>query len=262
MSDEPLEPGLEPPEGGQPLEQPVPEGIEEPVQEPRYVTAEDLDGKLREYFDEYAKRIAQSVTDRSEPKWKQAVDNAVTELDKRFAEAQRLGVPITKEDYEAERDRITKQAWAGDLDTGAERATPAFDPTEARQQAQYAEATAKMLSKQAEFGFDINPNDPEFAMINWDEPDPNKFLAMHDRAMNAKSQRTGKVQAQQPPPAQTQANPAARVGSLGTSGASADSQLAQLTQEMRRLQKNPTAPGAWKRIQELDKEIERLTPKR
>jgi len=251
MSDIQQDPGLEPAEGRQPLAEPSPE--EEPVQEPRYVTTDDLNTLLDSKFEDWGKRISQSVTDRSEPKWKQAVDTAIATLDKRFAEAQRLGVPITKEDYEAERNRITKQAWAGDLETGGEQATPSFDPAAARQQAQYAEATAKMLVKQAEYGFDINPNDPEFATIDWNA-EPNKFLAMHDRAMNAKAQRVGNVPI--PSPAQPPVNPAARIGSLGASGASAGSQLAQLTAEMTRLQTDPVRNR--KRLKELDSEMAKL----
>jgi hypothetical protein len=237
MSDQIGEP-LEGTEAGQPSPT-LPE--QAPTEAPAYVTRADLEA-FGKTITEEVRKAAQSQVDRSLTGFKKQLERD----SKQFAEAA-AEAGFSQEDIaEAVRARKAKALAEFQLSQQQEQQPAQVDYETVERVNKWIVKTAVGLGVEP-----LEPTDPEFKKVNFNDPSPEKFQAQYKAAMELKAQREGKAAPPEEAPQPPQTNPAARIPLAGGTGGGNTNQLTARLQE---LQKAPSKN--YKEIQELTAQLQ------
>ena len=184
MSDEPG--GVYEPiaEAGQPPQ--------EVLEQPKYVTADDL-----EAFGDHLIRRFQSMTDQDITKRiKREVESFNTELSRRVEAARNAGITVTEAQQQMARDQFTQKLLSTELADEAPAQValqPQIDP-ETKQK-----VLLEMARLQTLYGYVPDENDREFSAPDFfHNPNPTQFLKNYTESFEKLAKRKGLVEAQQP----------------------------------------------------------------
>src|SRR5574343_446665 len=214
--------GLQGTEAGQSQDQ----GSSGPAaQTAQYITQETLDERLQKR-EQNISRLVQSQTDRTVGGLKKSVEKKLKEFEQIASEA---GMPDNL--IEAEKARIWSEAIGEFQDRG--------NPAPVAQQDEIAQVNQWIYEIADQLGVaPLYPKDPEFAQVDYNDPNPANFKAQYESAIRAKAtRRQGQAAAAQPPAQPTNPTaPGARAPTLTQGPPSGNPTLEQLTQRLRALQ--------------------------
>ena len=236
MSDQIGEP-LEGTEAGQPSPT-LPE--QAPTEAPAYVTRADLEA-FGKTITEEVRKVTQSQMDRSLTGFKKQLEKESRQFSELATEA-----GFSQEDI-AEAVRARKAKALAEFQLSQQQEQPAQVDIET------VERVNKWIVKTAVgLGVEpLEPTDPEFKKVNFNEANPDRFQAQYKAAMDLKAQREGKATSPEEAPQPPQTNPAARIPLAGGTGGG---NINQLTARLQELQKAPSKN--YKEIQEVTAQLQ------
>ena len=200
-----------------------------------------LEGKLLAQM----QRLAQSQADRSTAGLRKQLDDKIATL---TAQAQALGAPeaVIKQQVEA----LWQEQMRAILNGEVEEQDVDDGPT--------PEEVAMVQGKIIDIAEELNvpaltPRDPEYATLNLQERDPNKFLAQFKSAMEQKALRKYGPDAVN----RQLSNPDARVPMANAGALSGNPTLDQMTTQLTALQrKNNRTSADWEQMRKLQEAIQ------
>jgi hypothetical protein len=153
--------------------------------------------------------VISSQAGRTESKLKKEVDQRIAQAEAQLNLLKASGYPVTDEDFKQVRSQAIVDASLGVNPQAAPPAGPQQNPV-------VTETNNKLREMQKQYGYVLTENDPEFYEINFQNPNPEQFLAEYEAKLREAAPRAGR---QLPAPS---APPGARLSSPVGSAAGSD----------------------------------------